>query len=148
MTITDALLGEHGVFYAQFDYLENVLPSSDDLTSIKALGAMLAAAFVPHAKSENELLFPLLEPHLGKETGPVVVMRLEHDRIEQGLSRLPAVDDASEANGLVLSVVHDAREHFAKEEQILYPAALEVLGAEHLTQIAQDWARRRGVHVS
>jgi hypothetical protein len=34
MKITDALLGEHGVFYAQFSHLEKVVPQLEDLTLV------------------------------------------------------------------------------------------------------------------
>ncbi|MBI3536529.1 MAG: hemerythrin domain-containing protein, partial [Chloroflexi bacterium] len=60
MKITDALKGEHGVFYAQFQFINDSL-SSANLSIIQSLGAMLAAALVPHAQIENEILFPALE---------------------------------------------------------------------------------------
>ncbi len=44
MKITDALLGEHAVFYAQFEYLERSVPSADTISQVKSLGALLAAS--------------------------------------------------------------------------------------------------------
>ena len=52
MKITEALKGEHGVFYAQFQFIDNALTDAN-LATLKALGAMLAAALVPHAQIEN-----------------------------------------------------------------------------------------------
>jgi len=36
MKMTDALLGEHGVFYAQFNHLEEVVPKTEDLSEVLA----------------------------------------------------------------------------------------------------------------
>src|SRR5574341_1358167 len=55
MKITDALKGEHGVFYAQFRFIEESL-DGENLATLKALGAMLAAALAPHAHIEDESL--------------------------------------------------------------------------------------------
>lgn len=56
MKVTDALLGEHAVFYAQFDYLEKTIPPAKDLALVKSQGAMLTAALASHAHLEDELL--------------------------------------------------------------------------------------------
>ncbi|MFQ5856118.1 MAG: hypothetical protein ACE5LU_10785 [Anaerolineae bacterium] len=40
MKITQALLGEHGAFYAQFDHLEHAMPAADSLALIQAQGAL------------------------------------------------------------------------------------------------------------
>ena len=147
MTLTDALLGEHGVFYAQFAHLERTLPEVEDLGQVQVQGAMLASALASHARLENELLFDALVPHIGAEGGPVAVMRAEHDQIEGGLSRLPGLADQEEARNLLLEVLRVARDHFAKEEQILYPMAQRALGREGLTQLGSQWAQSRAVTV-
>ena len=37
MKITDALLGEHAAFFAQFDYLEQVIPVANSVAQVKSL---------------------------------------------------------------------------------------------------------------
>ena len=147
MKITDALLGEHAVFYAQLDHLEQVIPTANALAQVKSQGAMLAAALVSHAQLEEELLFTTLEPHIGP-MGPLTVMRMEHDEIEGTLARLPKIQELAEAQSLALHVIQVAREHFAKEEQILYPIAEQVLDTDTLTQLGRQWAERRRVIIS
>ncbi|NIN68730.1 MAG: hypothetical protein GTO63_29295 [Anaerolineae bacterium] len=49
---------------------------------------------------------------------------------------------------MLLHVIQVAREHFAKEEQILYPIAEQVLDTDTLTQLGRQWAERRGVVIS
>ncbi len=57
MKITDALLGEHGAFYAQFDRLEETLPHTTLAGEVREQAALLAAALVSHAQLEDTLLF-------------------------------------------------------------------------------------------
>ncbi len=160
MKITDALKGEHGVFYALFDHLEQFAGGAN-LSDIKAAGALLAAGLVPHAMIENDVLFPPLEARIG-DSGPTMVMRMEHqeiegklqelrelagthDEIEGALARLPKVDDLDEARRLVKDILFLAREHFAKEENMLFPMAEQMLDADTLEQLGVRWAERRSV---
>ncbi|MBI3914701.1 MAG: hemerythrin domain-containing protein [Chloroflexi bacterium] len=160
MKITAALLGEHGVFYAQFDFIEQAIADAN-LATIQSLGAMLAAALVPHAMMENEVFFPAIEGRIG-EGGPTTVMRMEHQEIEErlrelsdfkgahediegALARLPATRDADAARRVMKDVVLAACEHFAKEENILFPMAEQMLDARALEEMGAEWATRRGV---
>jgi hemerythrin-like domain-containing protein len=144
MNITDALLGEHAVFYALFTHMEQSVPTAESPLQVKTQGAMLAAALASHAHLEEELLFTTLEPHIGS-MGPLAVMRLEHEKIEAGLERLPTVEDLGQTQELLLQVVTVAREHFAKEERVLYPMATKALSAETLANLGAQWATRRAV---
>jgi iron-sulfur cluster repair protein YtfE (RIC family) len=147
MKVTDALLGEHGVFYAQFDYMEKNVPHAQDLALVKSQGAMLAAALAPHAHLEDELLFIALEAHLDPQSGPLAVMRMEHNEIEGSLERLQKRQDLAEAKNLLLHAIQTARAHFAKEEQVLFPLAGQMLEAGKLVQLGAKWAERRKVSV-
>ena len=65
MQITQALLGEHGVLHALFEHVEAGLPGMETLADVQGAGATLVATLGSHARIENEILFPALEPHLG-----------------------------------------------------------------------------------
>ncbi len=146
MKLTDALRGEHGVFYAQFDHLEQAVPEVEDLAILKSQAALLASALATHAQLEEELLFRALDPHLG-EMGPLAMMRSEHEQIEQALAQIPDLMDLAEAQRQLLRVVEIARQHFPKEEQILFELAPESLGDEMLRDLGAKWAERRGVMI-
>jgi len=146
MILTEALLGEHAVFYAQFDHLVQTVPGVGDLTIIQAQTVLIASALATHAQLEEDLLFKALDPHLG-EMGPLAVMRMEHQEIESTLEQILNLEDLVEAKQKLLHVIHLAREHFAKEEQVLYPMASKVLGSEQLTTLGEQWAERRSVSV-
>ncbi len=146
MKLTDALRGEHGVFYAQFDYLEQAVPAVEDLAILKIQAAMLASALATHAQLEEELLFQALDPD-ASAMGPLTVMRAEHEQIEQALAQIPGLMDLAEAQRQLLRVVEIARQHFPKEEQILFNLAPESLGDEMLRDLGAKWAERRGVMI-
>lgn len=147
MKVPDALLGEHGVFYAQFDYLEQNIPHAHDVTLVKSQGAMLTAALATHAHMEDELLFVALEAHLDPQFGPLAVMRAEHNEIEGSLMRLQEVQDLAEAKNLLLHAVRTARAHFAKEEQVLFVMAQQMLDVHTLEQLGRKWAAARKVAI-
>ena len=146
MKIIEALLGEHGVFYAQFDHLEQAVPAAESLAKVQSQAAVLTAALATHAGLENELLFSTLDPHLG-QMGPLAVMRMEHDEIENTLGQVQEAQDLAQAQRLVLHAVRVARDHFAKEEQVLFPMAHQVLDENTLTQLGARWAERRHVMI-
>ena len=145
MKITDALLGEHGVIYALFDHVEQVLPSVDDLAVARALAAELTAAVLSHAQIEDELLFPALEPHLG-QMGPLSVMRQEHQEIDGTLKAIPASPTLDEARESLNTVIQVARDHFAKEEHALFNMARQFLSEGELEDLGARWSQMRNVN--
>jgi iron-sulfur cluster repair protein YtfE (RIC family) len=143
--ITDVLLGEHGVFCAQFEHLENAIPECQSLGLVQAQGAMLTAALETHACMEDHLLFANLEPYPSLASHPLPVMRQEHEWIKGMLARVQEVRELDEAKDSLLGAVRVARQHFSKEEQILFPAAEQVLEAERLEELGEMWAQKRQV---
>jgi len=55
MDIVDALLGEHGALYVQFDHVEEAIPQLS-LCALRAQTDVLAAALQSHSSLEDELL--------------------------------------------------------------------------------------------
>lgn len=145
MKVTDAFLGEHGVFYAQFDWIEDSLAGDLDVAAIRRMAGLLGAALEPHAALENELLFDPLLADLGPAAGPASVMRAEHDAIDRGLGEARTADDAERARDLLLDAIQQARDHFLKEERVAFPLAERALGEERLRALGREWAMARGV---
>jgi hemerythrin-like domain-containing protein len=144
MKITDALLGEHGVFYAQFAALEQDRDHAP-VETLRAEAALLSAALVSHAQMEDELLFKRLDARLGAGGGPLTVMRSDHAEIEADLAAAEKGATAEASREHLLTAVTNAREHFAREEMVLFPLAEHALGAEVLRELGAVWAQRRGV---
>lgn len=146
MRIVDALLGEHGVFYAWFDALEGAATTGAGDPRDQA--ATLSAALEPHARLENELLFdPALATAAGKG-GPLAVVREEHDAIEDLLRAARREDEPVRARALLLDAIARARDHFEREERVAFDLATEALGEERMSALGARWAERRGVRLA
>ena len=147
MKITDALLGEHGAFYAQFDRLEEQLPGCRDVAEVREQAALLASALVSHARLEDELLFPAMA-RANADPGLLEAMEAEHGDIADRLSRAQGTADLTLARNELLEAVSMARDHFAKEERLAFPLADELMGAPVLQDLGAAWAARRDVFLA
>lgn len=145
ITITDALRGEHAVIYRLLSHVESACDEGD-LRRTQILAGELEAALEAHARLEDELLFSSLDGVLPPQ-GPLVVMRAEHEEIEGLLASFPGFENAVEACRSVQRLVAVARDHFAKEEQVLFPMAEQMLPAAQLQQLGERWAAECGVAV-
>lgn len=143
MKITDALYGEHGPLYALLAHCESSAPQWE-LADLMLAGRAVEAVLLSHAAVEDELLFVTVAERM-LAGGPVTVMRAEHEAIDADLAALREATDEGPARQAMLRVVQLAREHFAKEEQVLFPLAEELLGVAELERLGAEWAARRGV---
>ncbi len=141
MTITDLLFGEHGVFYAMFNHIEERLEEAS-LDEIQILTAILTSSLESHAQLEDDALFKVLEPHIGV-MGPIGVMRMEHDEIVKSLVAILQQTDRDAAAKLMRHAIEVARSHFSKEENILFPMAVNVLGEDELASLTSRWTALR-----
>jgi iron-sulfur cluster repair protein YtfE (RIC family) len=147
MNLIDALLAEHGMIYLLFDQIEAMAGADGGSGSPQADGAaaLVSKAVIVHAELEDELLFTALEARMGP-AGPLAVMRSEHDEIHRRLEG--GADGEAGALQRVLGMIPIAREHFAKEEQVLFQMARQVLSTEELEQLSVRWADERQVAIS
>jgi len=95
-----------------------------------------------HIDQEEDALFPPLEIHLGRDTGPCAVMRAEHEEISDlGEEFIALAGDAfsEETWQAMVRVSSDVsnllRSHLLKEEQILFPLSQQLLSAEAFAAI-------------
>ena len=141
MKLTDALLGEHGLFYALFSELRTKLAAGED---VRVLMDVIGAVLESHAEIEERLLFPALEPHTGG-MGPLPVMLQEHKRIDEILNAIRSTKDASNIAALANELLDVAYSHFQKEEMILFHLAVKFIDEPTLTALGATWATERNV---
>lgn len=146
MKITDALLGEHGILYGLFDYLRDTALKTGDLQEVRTAVAILERLLLAHAGAEEDLLFPALEPYLGR-MGPLAVMRAEHREIDGLLEAARTESDLDALKSLIGRLLTLAHGHFQKEEQVLFGMARQFLDEAALTALGDHWAERRKVVV-
>ena len=65
--------------------------------------------------------------------------------IEGKLVRAHKARDLKSSKKLLLGAVVASREHFDKEERIVFPMAERVLKAKTLSELGETWLRRREV---
>ena len=148
MKITDALLGEHGVFYGLMRHVEEAAPLWDDTSETRAAAAMLVSVLKTHADLEDEILFHLLEPDLGKQNSILSILRIQHEEIEVTLAKVIETELAARARELLLCTLDLIRDHFEREERDLFPEAERLLGPDRLIRLGAQWAERRGVRLT
>jgi DUF438 domain-containing protein len=144
------LMGEHEVLLQKIETLRGILEkqvgnySGDELSKLDDVMRHLIEA-ESHHKREEEALFPELEGR--GVTGPPKVMRMEHEEFRAHRRALKELLDNREKfsyehllNGLREHggyIVRNLENHIFKENNILYPTALQVLKED-------DWVRVRG----
>jgi hemerythrin-like domain-containing protein len=142
MKITEILVAEHVVLHNLFDHLEETAPRLKSLAEIKSLSAALEMLMRAHAKTEDDLLVEPLE-HCLAQIGQSDTFHEEHDRIEGQMAEVQKARRAKQARALVMKVVLRSREHFDKEERIVFPLAERVMKAETLSGLGNEWMKRR-----
>lgn len=146
MKLTDALLGEHGVFYAMFDSLEQAAAVARTPKEISAATEVVGVALLSHSAIEDELLFPALERVAGK-LPPVEVMRHQHQEIERLAVAIGTAPDVEAARRAVRALLDVTREHFMKEEAVLFPMAAQAIDDATFEQLGVRWASMRSVRI-
>lgn len=142
MKITNILLAEHVVFHNLFDHLDKTVPRLKTLAEIKLLAATLDSLMRPHAKTEDDLLVVPLS-HSLEQIGQNDTFHEEHDEIDQKLGEIQKARQLKQARLLFLQTIQRCREHFDKEERIVFPMAERLMKAKTLTDLGGDWMRRR-----
>lgn len=135
MLITDALLGEHAIFYLLLQDIEQALPALDSAAALHDRTAPLAFSLEAHAQLEDELLFNALVPFLGAQGGPLAVMRMEHDQILSLLERVQSTPGPVQGRAFASQLIEICRMHFHKEEQILFRMAQQFMNAQALSEL-------------
>ena len=146
MNLIDALLGEHGAFNALFDAIEKMAESGGEMAQIESATTILAVELESHATLEEELLFPVLEPHLASDD-LIAELQAEHRAIQDGLERLQNAQDIREAVEAMDQTLVAIRGHFRREEEVLYPLARRVLDDETQSHLGEAWAAARAVKI-
>lgn len=144
MKITDALLGEHAVLHDLFGHLRDTAAASENIDEIHAAVAVMDRLLLTHARVEEELLFPRLDPHFG-QMGPVAVMRSEHRGIDDLLAAARAETDLAALKMLIGRLLELASGHFRKEEMVLFGMAQKFLGDAVLAELGEEWATARNI---
>lgn len=130
-------LGELNQVVEKANAAENFSQVKGDLERLEDIAHHLIDA-ESHHKREEEALFPELEKN--GVTGPPMVMRMEHTELRQQKAALKELvrnhkgmsynEFASKLDDIGGYIVRNLNDHIYKENNILYPTALQVLEDE------------------
>jgi hemerythrin-like domain-containing protein len=142
MKITQILMAEHAVFHNLFDHIEVTGPKLRTLAEVKSLAAIMTKLTAPHSHTEDELFIEPLE-HCFDQLGQKETFHHEHELIEQAMEKVQKTKDVKTAKRLLLGAVSASRNHFDKEERIVFPLAERILKAKTLTELGAQWLKQR-----
>lgn len=129
------MISEHEEILKFLDKLDGLVASIEkgisgpDAKSLKELAEHLVET-EKHHEREEKALFPRMEEK--GVTGPTKIMRMEHDELRPEKKRLSELSKEPEKNKEEIIVIINLlsaklRDHIFKENNILYPAALQAI---------------------
>lgn len=145
MRIIDRFSSEHDVFISQLQVIEDLTRGGADVASVVAAIRTLAAPLLAHAENEERALFPDLEPSMGGEGGPLAVLTEEHHVLHGQLDRMTADPPRWELEQVLDAFLRVLRGHIEKEEDVLFPAAAQLIDDTRLERMDREIRRRAGV---
>lgn len=105
------------------------------------------AELEPHSEREEQVLFRMMENYLGVGVGPIAVMEYEHEQAKSLIGKFfektndhngnYSADEMKEYSSLINNAYYTLVNHFAKEENVLFPMAEKLLSDEEKTELAE-----------
>ena len=142
MKITEALFAEHLVFHNLFDHIEASVPRMKTLAEVKAIAALTEAILKAHSDTEDALFLGPLE-HCFEQIGQRDGFLEEHLEMDGTLRQVQKATRLNQARQLLLQAVAHSRQHFDREERIVFPMAEQVLKSGTLRELCRSWREQR-----
>ncbi len=142
MKITDALLAEHVVFHNLFDYVERATPKLRTLGEVRALASLIGAMQEAHGQVEDDLVMEPLS-HCLDQFGQNESIHAEHEHIDALLDQVRSCRELTKAKKLLHNVVVFSRQHFDREERVIFPLAEKWLKPATLQTLGTAWLAKR-----
>jgi len=147
--LVDFFSQDHRDCDARWADVEELL-DTEDIEAARPAWQKYLAGMRRHIAMEEEVLFPAMESASGMpEGGPTAVMRLEHSQIKALLEQIDetiASGDCEQALEVGDTLLMLVQTHSAREEEVLYPMAENLLSgqwselAARLAQYTPDWS--------
>ena len=144
--ITSFLINEHVVFCELFDEIDRLLPDVRTAAEVRLLSRLVKGVLSRHAEVEQNLAYAALD-HALAEKGELDHLYQDHEEIDARLQHATQAVEFVEAVRLLRAGLKSSREHFRREEEMIFPlfdklldtAALEALGDEASGSASPRW---------
>jgi len=133
-SITETLVADHAVFIGVFDWIKRTLPRLTTLEEAKMLAGLVEALLRDHGDVETDLAFIALD-HALYDKGRLHRLHEDHEEIDDRLKRVQAATNLSDARRLLRLALLASRQHFRREERIIFPLIEKELQEETLTKL-------------
>lgn len=144
MDVTDALLGEHGVFHLLVEQLDDALGRCESLAELRVAAEPLAISLLGHHRIEEEALLAPYERATGS-LGPLTCLRHEHEQMNQLVRLVLRASDPGRMREGIQVLLDLVRRHLAREEELLFGLVRQALPDGERLDSGAQWARFRGV---
>lgn len=144
MDVTDALLGEHGVFHLLIEQLDDALGRCETVTELRVAAEPLAISLLGHHRVEEETLLTPYERETGS-LGPLKCLRHEHEQMNHLVRVIFRAHEATEMREQIRTLLEIVRRHLTREEQLLFALARKALPDDERRSSGAHWAEFRGV---
>ncbi len=140
--LAEAFRSHHRQLREQLEGLAAEVSRDPQRADLEALVRFLREELLPHARAEEQHLYPAVAPLLRSHGDPTATMRLDHAFIEEHARQIAAAAAESRRGGFtwpeqlrreVLGLLALFRAHLDKEEQVYLP-----LVEAHLPEAQQD----------
>jgi regulator of cell morphogenesis and NO signaling len=100
----------------------------------------------PHSEREEGVLFSMMEKYIGRVSGPIAVMEYEHDQAKGFIGTFLKASQSNDAftdenmlelAGLIKNAYYTLVDHFAKEENVLFPMAQNFFTEEEKQELKE-----------
>jgi hypothetical protein len=139
-TITQALILEHEILRQIFYQIERVLSRSQSARVVKSLALVVEGLLTNHAKIEINLAYSVLD-HVLAERDASQGLYQDHEELDGHFAPIHRTSDPAKASSLLKKALTATREHFRREEQIVFPTLEEILRPETLWTLGDQWRR-------
>ena len=146
-TVND-LSNEHQVVFKRLQALikpaDELEKGTGGLSEIKEFSCFLEKEIMLHFDIEEKALFPVLGRMIGTDNGPIFVMLTEHEDLTPKFRELielsknltsSDLDSRKRAVKLTRYIITNLYNHAQKEDQILFPFALNALEPEQQAEV-------------
>ena len=140
ITIIDSLTLEHTVFGHLFHQIESLLPQLTTPQEAQLLGRLVEGILASHGDREENLAYAALDQFLANQN-ELDCLYQDHEEIDGRLERLRSARSLPEARQLLKEALHASRQHFKREELLIFPKLKTAFDEETLSELSEAWQK-------